>query len=105
LMITCVSGITIRMSVSSVSEQGRATQGVKLIRVDEGDQIAAITKLDEEPVDELIDAELTETETNDVVILPTNTEIEETPASEDSEDLNESTDDETEIDESPSEEE
>lgn len=49
LMITCVSGITIRMSVSSVSEQGRATQGVKLIRVDEGDAIAAITKLDEEP--------------------------------------------------------
>src|SRR6185436_16785327 len=49
LMITCVSGITIRMSVSSVSEQGRATQGVKLIRVDDGDEIAAITKLDEEP--------------------------------------------------------
>jgi DNA gyrase subunit A len=49
LMITCVSGITIRMSVASVSEQGRATQGVKLIRVDEGDRIAAITKLDEEP--------------------------------------------------------
>ena len=49
LMITCVSGVTIRMSVSSVSEQGRATQGVKLIRVDDGDAIAAITKLDEEP--------------------------------------------------------
>jgi DNA gyrase subunit A len=46
-MITCVSGVTIRMSVASVSEQGRATQGVKLIRVDEGDEIAAITKLDE----------------------------------------------------------
>jgi DNA gyrase subunit A len=47
LMISCVSGVTIRMSVSSVSEQGRATQGVKLIRVDDGDEIAAITKLDE----------------------------------------------------------
>ena len=47
LMITCVSGITIRMSVASVSEQGRATQGVKLIRVDEDDAIAAITQLDE----------------------------------------------------------
>jgi DNA gyrase subunit A len=47
LMITCVSGITIRMSVSQISEQGRATQGVKLIRVDEGDEIAAITELDE----------------------------------------------------------
>lgn len=47
LMITCVSGITIRMAVAQISEQGRATQGVKLIRVDEGDEIAAITQLDE----------------------------------------------------------
>ena len=47
LMITCVSGVTIRMPVNQISEQGRATQGVKLIRVDEGDEIAAITQLDE----------------------------------------------------------
>lgn len=55
LMITCVSGITIRMPVSQISEQGRATQGVKLIKVNEGDEIAAITKLDEkEEEDEVI---------------------------------------------------
>jgi DNA gyrase subunit A len=48
LMITCVSGITIRMPVTQISEQGRATQGVKLIKVDEGDEIAAITNLDEQ---------------------------------------------------------
>ncbi|MBL7745662.1 MAG: DNA gyrase subunit A [Chitinophagaceae bacterium] len=47
LMITCKSGVTIRMKVSYISEQGRATQGVKLIRLDEGDEIAAITRLDE----------------------------------------------------------
>ncbi|MBX2940030.1 MAG: DNA gyrase subunit A [Ferruginibacter sp.] len=52
LMITCVSGITIRMPVSQISLQGRNTQGVKLIRVDEGDEIAAITKLDEYEGDE-----------------------------------------------------
>lgn len=52
LMITCVSGITIRMPVSQISLQGRNTQGVKLIRVDEGDEIAAITKLDEYESDE-----------------------------------------------------
>jgi len=46
LMITCKSGVTIRMSVAGISEQGRATQGVKLIRLDENDEIAAITKLD-----------------------------------------------------------
>ncbi|MBK7558628.1 MAG: DNA gyrase subunit A [Chitinophagaceae bacterium] len=54
LMITCVSGITIRMPVNQISEQGRATQGVKLIRVDEGDEIAAITQLDEKEVEETI---------------------------------------------------
>ncbi len=54
LMITCVSGITIRMPVNQISEQGRATQGVKLIKVDEGDEIAAITQLDEKEVEEEI---------------------------------------------------
>jgi len=48
IMITCKSGVTIRMPVSGISEQGRATQGVKLIRLDEGDEIAAITNLEDE---------------------------------------------------------
>jgi DNA gyrase subunit A len=47
LMITCKSGITIRTSISNIREAGRATQGVKLIRLDDGDEIAAITKLNE----------------------------------------------------------
>ena len=46
LMITCKSGVTIRMKVTDIRAQGRATQGVKLIRLDEGDEIAAITRLD-----------------------------------------------------------
>jgi DNA gyrase subunit A len=46
LMITCKSGVMIRMPVTGISAQGRATQGVKLIRLDGGDEIAAITKLD-----------------------------------------------------------
>ncbi|MEP7372850.1 MAG: DNA gyrase subunit A [Chitinophagaceae bacterium] len=55
LIITCKSGVTIRMKVADISEQGRATQGVKLIRLDDGDEIAAITKIDdqEQPVTEL----------------------------------------------------
>ena len=52
LMITCVSGITIRMGIAQISEQGRATQGVKLIRLDDEDEIAAITHLDEESTQE-----------------------------------------------------
>lgn len=69
LMITCVSGITIRMAVTNISELGRATQGVKLIRVDEGDEIAAITQLDEQEeelsvivADDAAAAEVTSTE-------------------------------------------
>ena len=54
LMITCKSGVTIRMPVNGISEQGRATQGVKLIRLDEGDEIAAITSLDEHNEDDSI---------------------------------------------------
>lgn len=52
LMITCKSGVTIRMKVADISEQGRATQGVKLIRLDNGDEIAAITRIDEQPGEE-----------------------------------------------------
>jgi len=60
LMITCVSGVTIRMPVNQISEQGRATQGVKLIRVDEGDEIAAITQLDEKEVEAEITGEVSD---------------------------------------------
>ncbi len=55
LMITCKSGVTIRTSIATIREAGRATQGVKLIRLDERDEIAAITKLsehDEEATDD-----------------------------------------------------
>ena len=62
LMITCISGITIRMSIAQISEQGRATQGVKLIRLDEDDAIAAITNLDE--MEEPTGGDLTETTSN-----------------------------------------
>ena len=73
LMITCVSGVTIRMSVASVSEQGRATQGVKLIRVDEGDSIAAITKLDEQE-EEVIVPEADAAESTDASNAADNTD-------------------------------
>ncbi|MGN7722185.1 DNA gyrase subunit A [Chitinophaga sp. 22620] len=48
MMITCKSGITIRMAVGDIREAGRATQGVRLIRMDENDEIAAVARLDEE---------------------------------------------------------
>ncbi len=76
LMITCRSGVTIRMPASGISSQGRATQGVKLIRVDEGDEIAAITKLDELEVVSDIAAE---TVTDNPVIAPENETLNDTP--------------------------
>ncbi len=52
LIITCESGVTIRMKVSSIREAGRATQGVKLINIDEGDKIAAIASIQEQDTEE-----------------------------------------------------
>ena len=43
LMIICRSGMTIRMPVSTIRVAGRATQGVKLINIREGDSIAAVS--------------------------------------------------------------
>ena len=43
LMIINRSGITIRMAVSDIKVAGRATQGVRLINIKEGDSIAAIS--------------------------------------------------------------
>jgi DNA gyrase subunit A len=48
LMIINKSGIIIRMSVSDLRIIGRATQGVRLIKINEGDAIAAVTKVDVE---------------------------------------------------------
>ncbi len=54
LMITCKSGVTIRTSIATIREAGRATQGVRLIKLDDGDEIAAITKLDEIGAEEVL---------------------------------------------------
>ena len=48
LIITCKSGITIRTGIVDIREAGRATQGVKLIRIDEGDEIAAISQIEDQ---------------------------------------------------------
>lgn len=53
LMIINRSGLTIRMAVSDIRVAGRATQGVKLINIKDGDAIAAVSVVskneDEEP--------------------------------------------------------
>jgi len=46
LMIINKSGITIRMEVENLRVMGRATQGVKLIRLNEKDEISSIAKIE-----------------------------------------------------------
>ncbi len=66
LIITCESGITLRTSVKDIKEAGRNTQGVKLIRLKEEDDIAAISKLDIS--DEENEAEMEVEDNNDLSV-------------------------------------
>lgn len=56
LMITSRSGIIIRMSVNDIRVMGRATQGVKVIRLDEDDEIADVAVIPESEEEENADA-------------------------------------------------
>ena len=53
LIITCQSGITLRTPIATIKESGRATLGVILIRLDEDDHIAAISKIEEQDIEEI----------------------------------------------------
>jgi len=54
LMIMNKSGIMIRLKVSTLRVMGRATQGVRLINLKEGDAIAAVTKVEISEDDEAL---------------------------------------------------
>jgi DNA gyrase subunit A len=72
LMIITKMGITIRMKMSEMRVMGRATQGVRLIKVRDKDDIASVAKVpkvDEEEEEDVMEGD-DSTETN------TNTEIE-----------------------------
>lgn len=45
LMIITQNGITIRLAISSISVLGRATQGVRVINLRDGDQIASVARV------------------------------------------------------------
>jgi DNA gyrase subunit A len=52
LMMITANGIMIRMGLQAIREIGRATQGVRLIRVDEGDRVVAVTRVAREEQEE-----------------------------------------------------
>lgn len=64
LMIINKSGVTIRMNVDELRIMGRATQGVRLIRLDEEDEIASVAKV-----------EVDENETKEVLNLDGDTDV------------------------------
>lgn len=79
LMIITKNGITIRMNVKDLRVMGRATQGVRLINIQDTDGIAAVTKVDHEDEDEtVVEGAVTES-TGPVVETPET----ETPAQDD----------------------
>ncbi|MDY4562443.1 MAG: DNA gyrase subunit A [Candidatus Cryptobacteroides sp.] len=65
LMIITRTGLTIRMAVSDIRVAGRATQGVRLINIKEGDSIAAVSvvaKNDEEETEAPVEQPVQESE-------------------------------------------
>ncbi|MDA0943792.1 MAG: DNA gyrase subunit A [Bacteroidetes bacterium] len=70
LMIICRSGMTIRTAVENLRIMGRATQGVRLINIKDGDSIAGVTRTpkseDEEEQDgvEGVDGQVVEGQTD-----------------------------------------
>jgi DNA gyrase subunit A len=75
LIITCKSGITIRTGIVDIREAGRATQGVKLIRLDEEDEIAAISQIEEQVVEEVITDDTGTTDDTDSNIAESSEQI------------------------------
>lgn len=62
LMIITKSGLTIRVDMSEVRLSGRATQGVRLINLREGDAIAAVSPVDKSDEEEATEAAAADTD-------------------------------------------
>ncbi|WP_339696370.1 DNA gyrase subunit A [uncultured Marixanthomonas sp.] len=78
LMIINKSGIAIRMAIENLRVMGRATQGVRLIKMREDDAIAAVAKVKNEDDDmdneDIVSEDSAETENDSGTTLDTNDE-------------------------------
>ncbi|WP_231125296.1 DNA gyrase subunit A [Lactiplantibacillus pentosus] len=80
IMVMTNQGVMIRFNIATVSQTGRATLGVRLIRLDDDGKVATMAKVDPEPEgDEPTDANATEGTTDDTAANET-ASVEETPA-------------------------
>jgi len=66
LMIITKKGLTIRTSVSTIRHTGRNAQGVRLINLKDGDQIAAVTYVEANENREITDNENSNLDTDDL---------------------------------------
>ncbi len=59
LMVSTMQGTVIKMAVKDISVFGRATQGVRVIRLGEGDTVGAVTRIipEDESVEEIDESE------------------------------------------------
>ncbi|MDR3189940.1 MAG: DNA gyrase subunit A [Lactobacillaceae bacterium] len=69
IMLTTDKGVMIRFTVDSVSQTGRSTQGVRLMRIGDDAHVATFAKVDREEEVEAIDGELVEG-TTEVPVAP-----------------------------------
>jgi len=84
LMLITTKGILMRMPLDELREIGRATQGVRLIRVDEGDRVVAVAKIAGEKEEQEIDEAAASTEEADGAASPPPEPAAETPENPDS---------------------
>jgi DNA gyrase subunit A len=66
LMIITLNGLTIRLSVDSISVLGRATQGVRVINLKGDDRIASVARVNVEAIEEEVGEEGEVSEGEDV---------------------------------------
>jgi DNA gyrase subunit A len=76
LMIINKSGIAIRLAVDGLRVMGRATQGVRLIRINEGDAISSVAKIEKMDTEEALEDQVAEdgnmsTEQDNIETKPT----------------------------------
>ena len=80
IMVMTNQGVMIRFNIATVSQTGRATLGVRLIRLDDDGKVATMAKVDPEPEgDEPTEANATEGATDDTAASET-ASVEGTPA-------------------------
>lgn len=67
IMLITVAGVLIRIPVSGISQTGRNTIGVKLIRLQEEEEVATVAKVEPEEEEDPEDAEGEETKKSEII--------------------------------------